>query len=188
MHHPMAPLSLGYPLFSPTLPPCAKSASYLAVNSSNVSSPSALFLATLCENVRLTLLATGLVRCAGARIAIRLTLDVARTKDMFGVNERREAAGARVRSGCRQGGRQCERGVVWVADAVGGLLLLKVERWVSLLTHCAKDPLGPTQLNAVFLYNYFHRLFFMLRNVSTAYVYCCCCCFLLPCCVSQRRQ
>jgi len=58
-------------------------ASYLAVNSSNVSSACAsFFLAADCEKARWAVQAMGIARVAGTRAPTRLACDAERTKDM----------------------------------------------------------------------------------------------------------
>jgi hypothetical protein len=62
-------------------------ASYLAVNSSNVSSACAsLALAADWEKARWAFQATGVERTTGARMAARLIFEVARTKDILCLN------------------------------------------------------------------------------------------------------
>jgi hypothetical protein len=62
-------------------------ASYLAVNSSKVSSACwSLFLAADCEKARWAVQAMGVAREAGARAPTRLTCDAERTKDIVRVN------------------------------------------------------------------------------------------------------
>jgi hypothetical protein len=62
-------------------------ASYLAVNSSKVSSACwSLFLAADCEKARWAVQAMGVARDAGALAPTRLTCDAERTKDMLRVN------------------------------------------------------------------------------------------------------
>lgn len=74
-------------------------ASYLAVNSSNVSSACAsLHLTADWEKARWAVQATGVERYTGARTATRLIFEVARTKDMLRLNW----PGRSFRGGCRR--------------------------------------------------------------------------------------
>lgn len=75
------------PLFLPGRPSPSTDSSYLAVNSSKVSSACAsLFRTADCEKVRWAFNATGVARWAGTRTPTRLTFDAARTKDMVRFN------------------------------------------------------------------------------------------------------
>lgn len=79
-----------HPRISP-FPPSRQSpstdASYLAVNSSKVSSACwSLFLAAVWEKARCAVQAMGVARDAGARAPTRLTCDAERTKDIVRIN------------------------------------------------------------------------------------------------------